>query len=231
MSRDERFIEWWNNHVEGEIDEAGITEFRRLLAKDEHLVQMLADDYRIHRLLGLLAQDSNSQQDDFVRETLNRLPAKRGQFVGAVMRRIPPGTPTTARSRVAKWSMRIAATVLLLAAVYLLSARPDCEIVTITDFGGPMQWTGDGGQVTFDLEVGQALCGGDLESLSADSWVELEFLDGSTLTLSGQISVTVLGNRPKKLHLRHGRLSASFTQQKDVKLAIRRVDLLPPISP
>ena len=81
MSTDERFIELWNDYLEGELDETGTTELRRLLAQDDRLVQMAADSYRTHRLLGLMAQDSESQQDDFVQQTLNRLPAEDDHFV------------------------------------------------------------------------------------------------------------------------------------------------------
>ncbi|TWU31156.1 hypothetical protein [Novipirellula artificiosorum] len=55
MSSDERFIELWNYHLEGELEEADAAELRRLLAQDDRLVQLAADSYRTHRLLGLMA--------------------------------------------------------------------------------------------------------------------------------------------------------------------------------
>ena len=111
MSTDERFIELWNDYVEGDLDETGATELRRLLAQDDRLVQMAADSYRTHRLLGLMAQGSESQQDDFVQQTLNRLPAEDGHFVGAVMRQVSPGRTAAARPRTRsltnwRWIMR-----------------------------------------------------------------------------------------------------------------------------
>jgi len=126
MSTDERFIELWNDHLEGELDETGTTELRRLLAQDDRLVQMAADSYRTHRLLRLVAQDSESQQDDFVQQTLNRLPAEDDLFVGAVMRQVPRGRTATTRPRTRsldtwRWIMRspvsraAAATILVLA--------------------------------------------------------------------------------------------------------------------
>ena len=97
MSTDERFIELWNDYLESELDETGVTELRRLLAQDDRLVQLAADSYRTHRLLGLMAQDSESQQDDFVQQTLNRLPAEDDSLVGAAMRQVPRGGTTTTR--------------------------------------------------------------------------------------------------------------------------------------
>ena len=97
MSMDERFIELWNDHLEGELDETDAAELRRLLAQDDRLVQLAADSYRTHRLLGLMARDSESQQDDFVQQTLNRLPAEDDSLVGAAMRQVPRGGTATTR--------------------------------------------------------------------------------------------------------------------------------------
>jgi outer membrane lipoprotein-sorting protein len=99
MSADERFIELCSDYLEGELDETGVAELRRLLAEDDRLVQMAADSHRTHRLLGLIAQDSESQRDDLVQQTLNRLPVEDNDRVGAVMRRVSPGTAATARPR------------------------------------------------------------------------------------------------------------------------------------
>ena len=54
MSADEHFIELWNDYLEGELDKAGVIELQQILANDERLAQMAADNYRTHRLLGLL---------------------------------------------------------------------------------------------------------------------------------------------------------------------------------
>jgi len=243
MSADERLIELWNDYLEGELDRAGIIELQQLFANDERFVQMAADNYRTHRLLGLLAQDSDSQQDDFVRETLNRLPAKGDQFVGAVMRRIPPGSSTTARSRVAKWSKSTFLQFLLAAAAILIVAlsvglyiqwggmelkiaeepeRPlplasDSSIARISGLSGALAWTGDRGQVQRELNVGSKLDGGTIEGESPDSWFELEFNDGSTAMIAGTSTLTFSDFGQKELHLRRGSLSASVVPQPDGK--------------
>jgi len=87
------------------------------------------------------------------------------------------------------------------------------EIVTINDLSGPMVWIGDGGRVTEKLVVGKKLSGGTIELLSADSWIEFEFQDQSTVTLSGQSEVTISEQLQKELHLRYGSLSASVAPQ------------------
>ncbi|MGB2821191.1 MAG: FecR family protein, partial [Phycisphaerae bacterium] len=96
-----------------------------------------------------------------------------------------------------------------------LHSTVDSEIAIITELDGAFQWTGDGGQVVRDLEVGSSLRGGTLECLSADSWAALTFRDGSKVTISGQSVLTVSQSRQKELYLREGSLSASVTAQPD----------------
>jgi anti-sigma factor RsiW len=83
------------------------------------------------------------------------------------------------------WALAVAALIALMANLYFLLANVDPEIVRITELSGSVQWTGDGGRVVHDIEVGSSLRGGTLESLSAHSWSTLAFRDGSTLTISG----------------------------------------------
>ena len=111
MSRDKRFIELWSDHLDGELDETSAAELRQLLAQDDRLVQLAADSYRTHRLLGLMARRSDSQQEEFVQQTLNRLPAKDDSLVGAAIRQVPLGGTTTTLPRTRsldtwRWIMR-----------------------------------------------------------------------------------------------------------------------------
>lgn len=57
--------------------------------------------------------------------------------------------------------------------------------------GGSLRWTGDGGEVRDTLTKGLSLSGGTLESLSANSWVEIAFGDGSRMSLFGQSVMTI----------------------------------------
>jgi hypothetical protein len=118
-------------------------------------------------------------------------------------------------SRLVRWAVAI--TVILIAGVYLLrtASTPagDPEIVRITELHGSLQWTGDGGRVRRDLEVGRWLRGGTLESLATDSWGKLEFRDGSTVTISGQAALTIFEDEQKELYLGQGRLSATVSPQ------------------
>ena len=215
MSADERFIELWNDYLEGELDEQGIAELRQLVEADDRLLQMAADSYRTHRLLGLYVQGSKSRHEDFVRETMSRLPAKEDRFVADIMQRLATRRDTTARTRVGKWPMTAGAAVVLLGILCFLWLRGQPEIARITDLSGSVHWTGDGGRVVQDLEVGSSLRGGTLEALSAESWATVQFCDGSTVTVLGQSMLTISESRQKEIHLREGSLSANIARQRN----------------
>jgi hypothetical protein len=218
MNDDERFIELWNDYLEGELDESGITELRALVEADDRLLGMAADSFQMHRLLGLIAQDSGSRQDDFVAETLARLPADNDHFTEGVMHNLPNASPrkgTTTSKLIAKCPMAIAtaAVLALIASVVFLQPKAEPDIARITELNGSVRWTGGGGRVILALDVGSSLPGGTLEPLSADSWADLEFRDGSTVTVSGRSVLTISEHHQKELHLRGGSLSANVTPQ------------------
>ena len=85
MSNQERFAELWTDYLEGELDEVAIAELRELLASDNSLLKLAADMYQTHHLLGMVVDGEPTRQDDFVRQTLSRLPDGSGKFVGRVM--------------------------------------------------------------------------------------------------------------------------------------------------
>ena len=93
MNGDERFVELWNDYLEGELGESGIAELCALVAADDRLLKLAADSYQTHRLLGLLADESQARQDAFVRETLSRLPSNDERFVGDLMQRLTNDIP------------------------------------------------------------------------------------------------------------------------------------------
>ena len=130
MKGKERFIELWNDYLEGELDESSIAELQALVEEDNRLVQMAADSYQIHRLLGLIAQDSPSRQESFVSETLACLPADNDRFVNRVMQHLPQRSPRKGKEvcmYLAKWSAVIAtaAVITLIASLYF--QRPSAE--------------------------------------------------------------------------------------------------------
>jgi ferric-dicitrate binding protein FerR (iron transport regulator) len=123
----------------------------------------------------------------------------------------------TGRENGAAWfriaSLAAAVTIVLIASLYFLWPRGVRPIAKVTGLSGPLQWTGDGGQVSFDVRMGTELMGGTIEGLAPGSWIELEFSDGSTATISGNSMLTFSDDEQKKLHLKAGNLSSNVKPQ------------------
>jgi len=113
------------------------------------------------------------------------------------------------------WVLGAAACLALVANIsfYMLNTEP--KIVTITGMSGPVpaRWTGNGGRVFHDLRVGTKLSGGTVEGLTPGSWFELTFDDDSTVTLSGNSTLTFADHGQKTLYLKEGSLSSHVTAQ------------------
>lgn len=218
MKEDERFVELWNDYLEGELDESGIAELQALVAGNEDLLQLAADSYQMHRMLGFLAQEDDSRQEAFVSETMARLPADHSNFVESVMQNLAHSATrknNKAGTLVAKWRMAIAAAAVvgLIASIALLRQKAEHKIAKISGLSGSLQYTGDGGSVFHDLHVGAELSGGTVEGMAADSWFELEFNDGSTAAISGHSMLTFSDQGQKKLHLKEGSVSGNVRPQ------------------
>lgn len=93
----------------------------------------------------------------------------------------------------------------------------DPSVAKITGLSGALIWTGDRGQIEREITAGTELAGGTIEGLAPDSWFELQFRDGSTITISGTSLLTFADIGQKKLRLREGRLSANVESQPDGK--------------
>jgi len=114
------------------------------------------------------------------------------------------------------WLIAALAASLLLALFSVSSGRTeDKTIATVMGVNGPLQWTGNGGQVRSDLSVGMKLPGGTIDGVSPDSWFSLQFDDGSVVVTSGNSMLAFSDLGQKVLHLKSGRLSADVRPQPD----------------
>ena len=121
----------------------------------------------------------------------------------------------TATIRFNRILLAIAASIIvaLTASLYLQWSSVEQPIAKISGLSGPLQWTGDGGQVFYDLSVGVELAGGTVEGMTPGSWLELMFNDGSTVTISGNSTLTFSDHGQKELHLGEGNLSSTVKPQ------------------
>ena len=201
MNNDQRFEQLWNDYLEGELDDIGIAELQQLLGSDESFLKAAADSFRVHRLLGLKAEDSEERHEDFVRATMVKLPSSETEFVDNVMQKLPvPGAGKT--SRHVLFSGLTAVALLLIAVVLFFRISASPEVARITGLHGAVQWTGEGGVVREVTNVGHVLHGGTLETQSANAWAELKFRDDTTVTVSGRSLLTLSEQQQKVVHLR-----------------------------
>jgi hypothetical protein len=217
MNEQERFEQLWADYLEGESDAAAIAELRELMAKADTWLFAAVDDFQLHRLLGLHAQDSEERHEGFVRETMSKLPLPQNDFVGEVMREIPSPADRRLVQWIPNWALSAAAAIAVMASIWFVSNPRPKAIATISNMSGPALWTGDAG-VMQDLKAGMSLSGGTLEGTSPKSWVELKFNDGSLITLSGDSMLTFSERGQKELFLKHGGLSADVKPQKQPML-------------
>ena len=86
-------------------------------------------------------------------------------------------------------------------------------IATITGFKGSLLWTGNQGEIVLDMHVGRELTGGTIEGLAPYSWFELQFKDGSIVTISGRSMLTFADFGQKRLRLKQGTFTADVVPQ------------------
>ncbi len=212
MNAQERFAELWTDYLEGELDESGIAKLRDLLASDESLLKLAADMYQTHRLLGLVVEEVPARQDEFVRETLSRLPDEKNSFVSGVMSDVgrianpsaiqPSGTH---RSWTDWQSVLLAAVTLTILAIVSYSFWPTGRSDITKDDFNPSDNTTPQGNVRF-ASLAHAKFFGELlppvdsiltpkrDYVLMSGLVEVEFPAGASAILEGPAVFRVLSD-------------------------------------
>lgn len=87
-------------------------------------------------------------------------------------------------------------------------------VVSVVDFDGSVRWMGEGGETGKPISIDDSLSGGTLETISPDSWAEIAFPDGTSVSLAGQSLLSIaLVDGQKVLRLREGNLSIEAAKQ------------------
>ncbi len=85
---DQRFIELWNDFLEGGLGEPELHELHEKIANDDRLLKMAADSYQLHRLVGFKMRGDASSRERFVQDAIAKLPSVPSEFIDDVMHRI-----------------------------------------------------------------------------------------------------------------------------------------------
>ena len=191
-----------DRHLRGELNESEKERLAELLDSDaaarKDFVEQVQWDTRLAEVLRESGDSRGSLREPNTNQNADAMSAER--------------TPTMAFN---KALLAIAALIIVALTANLYFQRPGAErqIAKITGLSGPLQWTGDGGRVLHDLSVGTELPGGTVEGMAPGSWFELQFNDGSTVTISGNSMLTFSDHGQKELHLKEGNLSGNVKPQ------------------
>ena len=87
-------------------------------------------------------------------------------------------------------------------------------IVRVIDLDGSVRWRGENGQSGSPIAIDRLLSSGTLETVTPDSWAEIAFPDGTSVSLAGQsqLSLAIVDDQ-KVLRLREGNLSIEAAKQ------------------
>ncbi|MEJ7638506.1 MAG: FecR family protein [Singulisphaera sp.] len=208
---DSRFEDLIGRLLDDELTPDEWSELLGLVRDDPTLLGELGDQLEASELLAL-SEDAVRGSPLFLEATRSRLDDD--GFVSGVRAAIAGDSTGHRGTRSPRWPWMVAASaVAVVMTAFVLWPRGKAEVARVTGLNGSLRWIGDGGRVERDLKVGAALGGGTVEAMSADSWVSLEFRDGSAVTVSGPTLLTLSEGDRKELHLREGSLFARVARQ------------------
>ena len=182
---------------------------------------------RLNSLLSLLVEESISSEELVeLEEILEEYPDAQQRYLHYLGLHVDlqqsksldvvAAGPAVTRSKVNAITLLAGAAAIVLAILFFIQPGPaePSSIARIVKLSGTIAWTGDGGQRVDNLNEGDLIEGGMLETLASNSWAEIEFFDGSTIWVSGAALLTLSdGKQGKFIHLRRGDLSADVTAQ------------------
>lgn len=93
---EKRFTELWTDYLEGDLEDSGMEELRKILSAHEELQKQAIDLFRTHRLLGFIAIEDPAGNNQFIQETMARLPEDSDSFTRDVLERLDSRLPAFA---------------------------------------------------------------------------------------------------------------------------------------
>ncbi len=180
----------------GSITAEQFSELEQLLSTDSRARELFLHEMNIHAALDDASVGLNDQTQMTAQESIPNQPQRPFHELARSL------TTIIAISMIA-----------LTVTLYVTRQTPSPRIARITGVSGPLLWTGDGGRTMKDLAVGTELSGGTIEGMVPETWFELRFNDGSTVTISGNSMLTFSDYGQKELHLRKGAFSANVVPQ------------------
>jgi anti-sigma factor RsiW len=149
-------------HADGQLSEAEADQVAASLRNDPEARRFLREMAEQAVMIADLEREAQGRRA-LLQEHTPATPAQSGIV----------GFPAPSRRFTAVLAVAASIAILLSAALLFLKFQHRGEIATITALDGAIQWTGDGGQVVRNLQVGTKLQGGIIEGIEPLSWFEL----------------------------------------------------------
>ena len=138
-----------HRHLDGITSPEDVAELSRQIESDPDTRLLYLQLARVHATLSMPESDESTEAESRIFE----LPEHHD-------------SANRGRQRLGRLATVSIAAVVLIAAAYFLQPRDEPQIVRITGLSGSLSWTGDGGRVVGDLDVGSELAGGTVEGRS-----------------------------------------------------------------
>ena len=182
------------------------------------------DDLLIQRLLdGTLtpaehaAVNQRLRDDAELREHMREI-AEQAVAMGDMARQLEADRPSGSlhvaekRATFTHWLALAASVALLASSAWLWMGRRDAPVLTLVDSSGTVVWN-HGGEMRVNVSEGEKLAAGTLETLGEAASAQLQFADGTIISLTGESELSFSEETQKLLVLRKGSLSAQVKPQ------------------
>lgn len=123
-----------------------------------------------------------------------------------------PFRPPSIKADRSHWLALAASIALLAASAWLWLGSRDAPILTLVDSSGTVVWN-HGGEMRVNVSDGEKLAAGTLETLGETASAQLQFADGTIISLTGESELSFSEEDQKLLVLRKGSLSAQVKPQ------------------
>lgn len=182
------------------------------------------DDLLIQRLLdGTLTPaeyieiNQRLRDDAELREHLREI-AEQAVAMGDMARQRETDTPSSSvyvaekRATFTHWLALAASVTLLASSAWLWFDSHESPVLTLVDSSGAVVWN-HGGEMRVNVSEGEKLAAGTLETLGETASAQLQFADGTIISLTGESELSFSEETQKMLVLRKGSLSAQVKPQ------------------
>ncbi len=182
------------------------------------------DDLLIQRLIdGTLTPAEHAEvnqrlrDDSALREQLRNI-AEQAVAMGDMARQretdthVRPPYSASKSARYSSWLALAASLTVLATSAWLFLGSREAPVLTLVDTSGSVAWS-HGGEWRTEIGIGESMAAGTIETVGESAMAQLQFRDGTLISLTGESELSFSEDGQKLLVLRKGSLSAQVKPQ------------------